>query len=176
MRLSIGTGFDLLTHDGTQSALNELVTRSPRYSWFATPCTPWCSWQRVNLANANEKEWKKLKGQQTKARRLYRHALYLAEQIIAFGGDMAWEWPRSCDAWWLPEVQSFIKKHGEKLYFAELDGCMVGTRDPASGKLVRKGWTIMTTSWRLCKALSLRCSHHEKHPVIQGSITSSTAY
>ena len=26
MRLSIGTGYDLLTYDGTQSALNELVT------------------------------------------------------------------------------------------------------------------------------------------------------
>ena len=37
MRLSIGTGFDLLTQDGTQKALKELVTRRPRYSWFATP-------------------------------------------------------------------------------------------------------------------------------------------
>ena len=70
----------------------------------------------------------------------------------------------------------FIKKHGEDLYFAELDGCEVGTKDPASGKLARKGWTIMTNSWRIYKALSLRCSHHERHPVIQGQITSTTAY
>ena len=92
------------------------------------------------------------------------------------GGYIAWEWPRSCDAWKLPEVQSFIKKYGEQLHFAELDGCMVGTRGPESGKLVRKGWSVMTTHWGLYKALSLRCSHHEKHPVIQGRITSSTAY
>ena len=39
-RLSIGTGYALLTEDGTQSALDELVTRSPRCSWFSTPCTP----------------------------------------------------------------------------------------------------------------------------------------
>ena len=67
MRLSIGTGFDLLTHDGTQSALNELVTRSPRYSWFATPCTPWCSWQRLNFANATDQERKKLRGGRTRS-------------------------------------------------------------------------------------------------------------
>ena len=176
MRLSIGTGYDLLTHEGTQSALNELVARSPRYSWFATPCTAFCSWQRINIAKATELERKKFKGRQNKSRRIYRNALYLAGQLMAMGGCIAWEWPRSCDAWRLPEMQSFIKKHGEDLYFAELDGCEVGTKDPASGELVKKGWTIMTNSWRLYKALSLRCSHHEKHPVIQGSITSSTAY
>ena len=51
MRLSIGTGFDLLTNGGTQSARSELMTRSPRYNWFSTPCAAWCRWQRVNIAN-----------------------------------------------------------------------------------------------------------------------------
>ena len=50
MRLSIGTGFDLLTNDGTWSALNELVARRPRYNWLSTPCTAWCAWQRLNIA------------------------------------------------------------------------------------------------------------------------------
>ena len=99
MRLSIGTGFDLLTHDGTLNALNELVARSPRYSWFATPCTAWCSWQRINIAKATELARKKLKGRQNKSRRLYRNALYLATQLMALGGYIAWAWPRSCDAW-----------------------------------------------------------------------------
>ena len=85
MRLSIGTGYDLLTYDGTQSALSELVARAPRFSWFSTPCTPWCSWQRVNLANATEQERKRLARQQRKARKLYRNALYLAAQAIALG-------------------------------------------------------------------------------------------
>ena len=34
MRLSIGTGYDLLTNEGTLRALSELVARSPKYSWF----------------------------------------------------------------------------------------------------------------------------------------------
>ena len=82
MRLSIGTGFDLLTHGGTQSAFNELVARSPRYSWFATPCTPWCSWQRINIEGRRAGP-EKLKGRQHKSRRFYRNACYLATQIIA---------------------------------------------------------------------------------------------
>ena len=103
MRLSIGTGYDLLTRDGTQSARNELVTRSPRYNWFSTPCTAWCSWQRINIAKATELARTKLKGRQHTSRRLYRNALYLASQLMALGGYIAWEWPRSCDAWRLPE-------------------------------------------------------------------------
>ena len=66
MRLSIGTGFDLLTHDGTLNALNELVARSPRCSWCATPCTALCSWQRINIAKATELARRKLKGRQNK--------------------------------------------------------------------------------------------------------------
>ena len=82
---------------------------SPEIQLVSTPCTPWCSWQRINLASATDQERKKLKVQQIKARQLYRNALYLAAQAIALGGYIAWEWPRSCDAWRLPEVKSFIK-------------------------------------------------------------------
>ena len=75
MRLSIGTGYDLLTNEGTLRALSELVARSPTYSWFSTPCTSFCAWQHYNEANASEKQLRKLKMQRQKARRLYKHAL-----------------------------------------------------------------------------------------------------
>ena len=65
-RLCIGTGFDLLTRDGMQGALNELVTRLPRYSWFATTCTPRDSWPCVELASTTEKEHEKLNHRQKK--------------------------------------------------------------------------------------------------------------
>eukprot|EP00969_Alexandrium_andersonii_P272319 12035278-Alexandrium_andersonii.AAC.1 len=38
-----------------------------------------------------------------------RAASMPAAELLAIGCYIAWEWPRSCDAWRLPEVQSFTE-------------------------------------------------------------------
>ena len=50
-----------------------------------------------------------------------------AEQILALGGHTAFEWPRGCHGWKIPELIAFIKRHN--LFVAEPDGCAFGFTD-----------------------------------------------
>ena len=72
--------------------------------------------------------------------------MIVAEQCIALGGGIAFEWPRSCAYWHDRSVRSFIKRHN--LTEVQFDGCMYGLvshMPKTSGMPIRKPWTIATT-------------------------------
>ena len=55
---------------------------------------------------------------------LWRNFVIVAEQCVALGGGVAFEWPRSCAYWRDRGVQSFIKR--QDMTEVQFDGCMYG--------------------------------------------------
>ena len=107
----------------------------------------------------------------------------LCKVVIRLGGHVYWEWPRRCRAWKLRLIARFCKwlqRKGCQTHWVKLDGCMYGLKNPRSGKLLQKPWTVLSTDPKLCR-ISRTCSRHHrrsfKHEVIQGSaVTASTAF
>ena len=70
---------------------------------------------------------------------LWRNFVIVAEQCVALGGGVAFEWPRSCAHWHDRSVRSFIKRH--EMAEVRLDGCMYGltsSMPKTSGMPIRK--------------------------------------
>ena len=77
---------------------------------------------------------------------LWRNFVIAAEQCVALGGGIAFEWPRNCAHWHDRSVRSFIKCHN--MTEVQLDGCMYGLTShvpKTSGMPICKPWTIPTS-------------------------------
>ena len=69
--------------------------------WISVPCSPWCSWQRVNLKTAPNFE-ERLKG-------MGDESLILVDNVIEVLNDTKcesyFEWPKKNDGWKNPKVE-----------------------------------------------------------------------
>ena len=73
----------------------------------------------------------------------------LAEVIIAGGGDVTFEWPKSSLGWHQDALLKFITKYD--LYSVIVHGCALGMVN-AAGEPVLKEWRFVTTSARLASS------------------------
>ena len=104
------------------------------------------------------------------------HALRVADRIIERGGDVSFEWPKSCAGWLLPELVSFQLKHST--YEAVFDGCDFGLVSEEN-EPIKKGWRVTTTSSTLANNLNQHKCRHDKdfrHCHAKGSKTANTAF
>ena len=144
--------------------------------WGSIPCDPWCSWQYVNCAKHGEPYRRKLALSQKKSRKILRNFIRCAEQILAQGGHVAFEWPRGSRGWALPELVKFIRKHN--LFVAEPDGCALDMKDDR-GVPHLKHWRVVTSSYRLARNLDAHKCEHPKgfqHSRLEGAKTPKSAF
>ena len=95
---------------------------------------------------------------------------------MALGGHIAFEWPRGCHGWKIPELIAFIKRHN--LFVAEPDGCAFGLTD-SEGVPHLKKWRVVTSCYRLAKGLDAhKCKHPSdfKHSRLEGRKTTKSAF
>eukprot|EP00435_Cladocopium_sp_Y103_P060485 s1600_g22.t1 len=140
------------------------------------PCDPWSVWQRVNCKRYGKKFQKKLEKRREKSLKILRNYIRCAEVILANGGHCAFEWPKGCEGWKIPELLQFIKRHD--LFIAEPQGCAFGLQDK-DGNPHLKTWRVATSSWKLAVNLDNgRCSHPPefKHAPLEGNATKKSAF
>jgi hypothetical protein len=106
-----------------------------------------------------------LKQKVRKSRKLASRVVRLCEQQLSQGGHVGWEWPRGNLGWFHPEVKRFFDSLNAEglLHVAKLDGCQVDVRSVDTGELMKKPWTIKTTSSGLKRALHLTCDGSHEH-------------
>ena len=144
--------------------------------WGSIPCGPWSQWQNVNLHQYGKPFAKKLKKMRKHSRKILANYIRCADKVLSQGGHVAFEWPKTCAGWDLPELIRFVKRHD--LFVAEPQGCAFGLCDQ-EGKCHLKTWRVVTSSWRLAKNLdSAKCQHPRdyKHSPLAGSKTPRSAF
>ena len=93
---------------------------------------------------------------------------------IQQGIHVAWEWSEKCDAWRLPLIQDLFRRY--EPHMSVTKGCQVKLRDGA-GKLLQKGWKVMTTHKRLSELLHrpCRCDGKYVHGKCEGKMAEGSA-
>ena len=169
---------DMTQADSVRDAL-EVIRANPGCDlWGSLPCTPWTSWQRLNLKRGGEALKQRIEKMREVSRVLTANYLELAREVIKGGGHVAYEWPASCDGWRQPHVQAMMEELGMKRVVFE--GCSFGMRATSGkqqGMLMRKGWAVATDADELVRAFDgHRCSGGHDHAVIQGGNTAASAF
>lgn len=166
---------DLADEHHVSEALRALRERPGAHIHGSLPCTPWASWQRLNLKKGKPKVVQRI----LRAREL--SLLYvcnferLGKAVLAKGGSVSFEWPRHCDGWAVPQVRAMIAALG--LQPVDIDGCSVGVQGKEGAPML-KPWRFLVSSPHLAGALrGLRYTQdHEHRKIAGGRLTASTAF
>ena len=166
-----------MADDTEVNSLIQIMEQFPGADIFGSiPCGPWSVWQRINQKQYGKKFRKVLKKQRDVSMKILRNYIRCAEVILKNGGHCAFEWPKGCDGWKIPELMAFCKKHS--LFVAEPQGCALGLKD-ANGTPHLKSWWIATSNWKLAMNLdNKRCTHPPEfqHAPLEGSATKKSAF
>ena len=147
----------------------------PQHVWLSPPCGPFSPLQRTNQRTPEQVQ--ELKTKRQRAIRIYVGTTCVMHYAIQRGIHVTLELAERSDAWRLPVLNQLQKKY--MLHQAVTKGCAVGLRNPKDGRLMQKGWRILTTHRRLAEALELpcRCQKGSSHGKCEGiSATESARY
>ena len=165
---------DLSDPDTIRNALNDIRTRRAVHLHGSIPCTPWTSWQRINLARASQETRDRISAERATSLAYVRTFERLGRATLARGGSVSFEWPRHCDGWKEETVETMLRVL--KLVPVEVDGCAVGVASEA-GEPILKPWRIAVSSAQMAEALSgLRCRGDHGHVPCAGRETARSAY
>ena len=99
----------------------------------------------------------------------------VASECLRVGGVVVIEWPRRCDYWKYPLVETFLKAH--KLHYSDFDGCRYGVvsiKTDSEGVPIRKPWRIATNSDAFLRLFSWKCDGAHQHVKCEGIDTKAT--
>ena len=167
---------DLTKPAGLDKAVKAVNTPNAIVILFgALPCTGGSQWQRLNWHRGNADTKENILEHRKVVRALWKNFVIAAEQCVALGGGVAFEWPRICAYWRDRSVRSFIKRHN--LLEIQLNRCMYGLTShvlKTSGMPIRKPWTIATTM-KETSILGRKCDHEPSdHAPCAGADTKAT--
>jgi len=112
-----------MADDREVDSLIQLLSNFPGCDlWASIPCDPWSAWQQVNKSRLGKSFVRRLETSRRKSRKILKNFIRCAEKVLENGGHVAFEWPRGCAGWNLPELVQFLVKRN--LYVAEPDGCI----------------------------------------------------
>jgi ribosomal protein L34E len=138
IRISDWNGGDLETPEGVQLTKTMVKRHRPVHLWISCECGPFSPLQRINRRNPEQIQ--RLDEKQAKARKQYQGAIQVADFAASLGTQVHWELSERCEAWHLPEIESFVQRH--QLQKVTCSGCAVGLRTIDKQKLLCKGWTV----------------------------------
>ena len=174
IRCSHWNNCDLGSSDGVKLILQNIDQKQPLNVWISTECGPFSPMQ--NLNQRTEDQRLELAAKRQTALRQYVGASCVAHYAIQKGSHVHWEWSQKSHAWRLPLIQKLQEKY--QFWVSVTNGCQVNLRDPKSGKLLHKGWKVMTTHKRVSELLDLpcRCPRSVEHAKCEGNLTGQSAY
>ena len=142
----------------------------------ALPCTDWCTFQRVNIAQYGPAFARRLQRRRLRSRKMVQLFLRTYRTWKRAGGPRvagAYEWPGRSDGWRRDLNPEIAGVNGTLPLRADFDGCMFGLRH--GRHRVRKPWRIQTDHPRLAKALAGRtCDGSHRHVPGLGKIAKAT--
>jgi predicted adenine nucleotide alpha hydrolase (AANH) superfamily ATPase len=106
--------------------------------WISIPCSPWCSWQRVNLKTVPNFE-ERLKEMRDESLILVGIG-NVKELVEESKCESYFEWPKNNDGWKNPTVEELLKNMP---YSTEFDGCAYGLKN-SEGKAMKKIWKVVS--------------------------------
>ncbi|CAE7808731.1 RE1 [Symbiodinium microadriaticum] len=133
--------FDFGRKSGLEQALEAARSLAPALMsmWVSVPCAA-LEEPEDTLAGLGEEQRRTQLHRRRRARKVLKTSLKLAEDQLARGGHVAWEWPADSAAWKEPEMKGFLRQLAKR-------GLMCPTEDKAAGKR----WRIVTSSPELRK-------------------------
>ena len=132
LRISRGSGCELLTRKGSSRTADLLRENCPTGCWFRISCASWCPWRWKKSVTSTTKQIRSCKEEEG----CTRAALKLATQLLDTGGLFVRERPRGCQTLELHEMKMFQKRCGYQLLSSDLDACELGVRDETTRMLV----------------------------------------
>ena len=141
--------------------------------WMSLPCTEHSSWQFMNIQRHGAAYEEKLKKRRAKIRKMMKLATAVAEEKIAQGCSVTFEWPKESLLWQDPVFLAFEKKMNMRR--VTFHGCalgLMGLKDP-----IKKPWCVSTTSLRMLQLFGQRqCDKSHSHEPAEGSKTKATGH
>ena len=145
-------GGDVSTGTGVKHVLQRIAAEQPQTVWLNLPGGAFSPMQRMH--NHTEEQQLRLKEKRRVAQRTYVGGMCVADYCIQRGIHVVWSWSETSQAWRLPDVQRFQKRHD--MYVSITKGCVVNRRDK-SGKLMKSGYKVLTTHPNLAESLNKPC-------------------
>ena len=159
---------DLSTVLGRYRLYETLAKKLPRNIWLSPKCKPWCKWNVFNMTRDPD-----LATRIIAERDEDRVHLLLCDAIFQF---QLWRSPQSHAHLEQPLGSQMLDQPEfdsirARTLKARCDMCMAGRlRHPESGKLLKKGTIILTTSQIMAHRIDqLRCDHSHEHDDVAGS-------
>ena len=159
---------DLQTFEGRRFLFEQLLLQlEPSHLWFSPTCGPWSAWSRYNETKSPEL-WENIQSQRIDGLKQIALGIALLRYQREVGKHFHWEQPKTSMMFRLP----YLSEAFYHLLNVDIDLCVAGElKDPESGKLMKKGLTILTTSQELINHLKgLRCTGNHEHQPIEGSV------
>ena len=171
MCCSLWNQHDLGKTEGLRLVLEQIEALRPSMVWLSPPGKPYSPMQRTNQRTEAQKQ--ELTQERQQALRTYVGCSVIWHYCIQHGIHVAWEFAEKSDAWRLPILQDIVRKC--EPHVSVTKGCRVNLRD-ARGKLVQKGWKVMTTHKRVAELLHkpCRCDARYEHGKCEGNMSTGS--
>ena len=165
-RSVLWSGQDLSSAEGLALTLEQVRCMHPKHVWIALPGEAFSSLQSLNQKTPTQV--RDLKAKRALAIQIYESTEEIAKACMQAGIHVTLELGEKNEAWRLPVMQR-LRLHSN-MYTCVTKGCAVGLKG-SSGRLLQKGWRLVTTHPRLSEMLHkpCRCPTSYEHGRCTGS-------
>ena len=125
------------------------------FIWIALPCSPWSSWQHINLTVMSAEAKQQLTAQRQKSEHMVSLLLQVLDSLPREYVSAAFEWPRGAQPWSKP-FAAFTALQKRLPIVLDFDGCRYGWR-------MCKPWRVITDLPALSAVLDRRCRDGQQH-------------
>ena len=126
---------DLPLPDAVKKASEVIRQRPGCHLHGSLPCTPWPSWQRLNLAKCGEAGRERVRRAREQSLEWAAMFRRLAKATLARGGSISFGWPRPCEGWKQPLIMDMLREID--LHPVPVDGCATGLTDTHGTRLFK---------------------------------------
>ena len=158
IRSALWNGHDLSKPEGLRIVLEQIYSLKPKHVWIALPNQAFSSLQHLNQRTPAQAQ--DLKAKRALDIQVFEHVMELVKTCIQLGVEVSVELSEKSEGWRLPVLQRLRFEMG--LRNCVVKGCAVGLKG-ANGRLMQKGWRILSTHKGLCDKLHKPCKCHYKY-------------
>ena len=151
-------GHDIAQPEGLRLVVEQILSLKPKHVWISLPGKAFSTLQNINQRTPTQVQ--DLKAKRTLAIRTFESTVEITKVCRQAGIHVTVELSERSEAWRLPVLQKLRFESG--LLSCVVKGCAVGLRG-SNGKLMQKGWRILTTHPRLASKLHKPCPCHTKY-------------
>eukprot|EP00434_Breviolum_minutum_P028248 symbB.v1.2.024989.t1/scaffold2394.1/size82379/5 len=166
IRKNLENGIDIEKEPTIVRLLEDQEKEKPYRAWWSLRCTEWSSIQ--NLNQRSQQQIEALRKKRQRGRRGVKYALATIEMMLDKDTRLKfyWEWPKGAyQGWNLEDMKNFqrrMRERGVRLFFTEIDGCMLGVVAP-SGEPLMKQWIVMNNDPDFHQHCQVLCDKSHVH-------------